>query len=84
MNQRLICLFLAFKGLSARAIHGELGAVLDPDAVAYSTVTKYFRKDQLPCTLLEPLEEPAIAMIDDAILSALEKQPFSFFRELAK
>jgi hypothetical protein len=83
MDQRVICLFLALKGLSTRAIHGELGAVLGLDAVAYSTVTKYFRKGRLPCTLLEPLEEPAIAMIDDAILSALEKQPFSSIRELA-
>jgi hypothetical protein len=36
-------LFLALKSLSARAIQGELGAVLGPDAVADSTVTTYLR-----------------------------------------
>jgi histone-lysine N-methyltransferase SETMAR len=83
MDQRSICLFLALKGLPARAIHGEPGAVLGPDAVAYSTVTKSLWQRQLLCTLLEPPDEPVMAIIDDTILSALEKQPFSSIRELA-
>jgi hypothetical protein len=44
MEQRSVCLFLALKGLSARAIHDELTAVLGCDAIGYSTVTKYVRQ----------------------------------------
>jgi hypothetical protein len=42
MDQRSICLFLAMKQLSAKAIHSELVAVLGPDAIAYSTVTNIY------------------------------------------
>jgi hypothetical protein len=34
MDQRSICPFFAMKGLSARDVHNELVAVLDPDAIA--------------------------------------------------
>jgi hypothetical protein len=48
MGQRSICLFLAIKGLLAEAISSELAAVLGPDAIEYSTVTKDPRQRQLP------------------------------------
>jgi hypothetical protein len=44
MNQRSICLFVALKELSARAVDSELIALLGGDAIAYSTVTKYLRR----------------------------------------
>jgi hypothetical protein len=46
MDQRSICLFLALKGLSARAVCNELTAVLDAGAIAYSTLIKYLRQRQ--------------------------------------
>ena len=84
MDQRSICLFLAMKGLSATDVHNELVAVLDPDAITYSTVTSYLRQRQFPAISSEPSDEPPTTIIDDAILDALDKQPFSSVRELAK
>jgi hypothetical protein len=72
------------KGLSARDVHNELVAVLGPDAIAYSTVTSYRRQRQFPTISSEPSDEPPTTIIDDAILDALDKQPFSSVKELAK
>ena len=47
MDQRSIVLFLDRKGLKATDIHNELVAVLDSDAVSYSTVTRYLREGRL-------------------------------------
>jgi hypothetical protein len=84
MDQRSICLFLAMKRLSARDVHNELVAVLGLNATAYSTVTSCLRQRQFPAISSGPADEPPAAMIDDAILDALDKQPFSSVRELAK
>jgi hypothetical protein len=45
MEQRSIILYLARKGLSLLAIHGDLVTTLgtDADAVSYSSVTRYLR-----------------------------------------
>jgi hypothetical protein len=43
MDQRIICLYLNRKGLSAKAIHDELVQIQNFDAIAYSTVTSYLR-----------------------------------------
>jgi hypothetical protein len=72
------------KGLSARDVHNELVAVLDPDAIAYSSVTNYPRQRQFPAISPEHSDEPPTTIIDDAILDTLDKQPFSFVQELAK
>jgi hypothetical protein len=72
------------KGLSAREVHTELVAVLGLDAIAYSAVTGYRRQRQFPAISPEPSDQPPTAIIDDAILEALHKQPFSSVRELAK
>jgi hypothetical protein len=57
MDQQSICLFLALKGFSARAVYNELTAVLGVDAIADSTVTKYLRQTQFTSTLVDPLPE---------------------------
>jgi ABC-type branched-subunit amino acid transport system ATPase component len=84
MDQRSICLFLAMKQLSAHAIDNKLIAVLGPDAIGYSTVTNYLRQRYFPSTLREIADELAATVIDNALLDALEKQTFSFIRELAQ
>jgi hypothetical protein len=84
MEQGSICLFLAMKRLSARDVHNELVAVLGPDAIAYSTVTNCLRQRQFPAISSEPSDQPPTTIIEDAIMDALDKQPFSSVRELAK
>jgi hypothetical protein len=41
MDQRSICLFLAFTGLSALAVYNEPTDVLGADAIASSAAAKY-------------------------------------------
>jgi hypothetical protein len=77
MDQRSIDLFLPMKGLSARDIHNELVALLSFDAIACSHVTSRLRQRQLPAISSEPSDEPPTTILDDAILDALDKQPFS-------
>jgi hypothetical protein len=84
MDQRSISPFLAKKGLSARDVHNERVAVLGLDAIIYSTITKYLRQQHFPAISFEPPDEPPITIIGDAILDALDKQPFSSIRELVK
>jgi hypothetical protein len=84
MAQRSICLFLALKGLLARAICDELTAVLVADAIACSIITKYLRQRQFTSILVSAPEEPAMIVIDQAILDALEQYPFSSIRELTR
>jgi hypothetical protein len=84
MDQRSICLFLVIRGLSAQAIRSEPITVLRPNAIAYSTVTKYLRQRQFPSVPCDPSKEPRKTVFDNAILDPLEKQPFSSIPELAK
>jgi hypothetical protein len=70
------------KGLSAREAHSQLAPVLALDVIGSSTVTRYPR--QFPVIFPEPSDELRTAIIDDAILEALDKQPFSSVRELVK
>jgi uncharacterized protein YueI len=53
MNQRSICLFLARKGLSARAVDNELTVVLGADAIADLTVTKSRRQREFTSILVD-------------------------------
>jgi hypothetical protein len=72
MDQRSICLFLALKGLSGRAVSDELAAVLGrADAIASSTVTKYLPQRQLASILVDSPPRN-------------QRQPSSFIRELAR
>jgi hypothetical protein len=72
------------KGLSAQDIHGELVAVLGSDAIGYSLVPKYRRETRIPPIPRDSPEKPPTTVPDDAILDALQQQPFSSVRELAK
>jgi hypothetical protein len=84
MGQRLICLFLEWRGLSARAIHSKLTSVLGADAIAHSAVTLYLGQRLFPTILVEPPDDSPTTIIDHPIPEALENQPFSSIRELAK
>jgi hypothetical protein len=84
MDQRSICSFLTVKGFSAQTIHKELVTVLGPDAIAFFTVTRYLRQRQFPSVPCGRSEEPPNTVIENTILDALEKPPFSSIRELAK
>jgi hypothetical protein len=44
MDQRSVCLFLALKGFSARAVYNEFVVVLGADIKSYSAVTKYLHQ----------------------------------------
>jgi hypothetical protein len=41
MDQRVIVAYLSLKGFSARVIHEDLRATIGPDALIYSTITRY-------------------------------------------
>jgi hypothetical protein len=84
MDQRSVCVFLAMKGLSSRDTHKELIAVLGSAATACLAVTKYLRQRQLPALSSDNPDKSPTTIIDDAILDALARQPFSSIRELAK
>jgi hypothetical protein len=43
------------KRLSAQAVSNELVAMLDPDAIGYSTVTNYLRQRHFPSILRETI-----------------------------
>jgi hypothetical protein len=83
MDQRSICLFLALKELSAWAVDNEFTAVLGADVIACSTVTKYLCQRQFTSILVDHPEEPVTVVIDQAILDARDRYPFSSIRELA-
>jgi hypothetical protein len=89
MDQKPIVVYLTIKGMVFDAIHGDLACTLGKDAVAYSTVTKYplithfsGRKEASPPEAPDVERSP----VDEAILTALAKFPFSFssVRELSR
>jgi hypothetical protein len=47
MEQRIAVLFLRLKGLSKKAIHHELVAVLQKNTVSYSSVTRLYSPRRL-------------------------------------
>jgi transposase-like protein len=44
MTQRPIVAYLSLKRMSTREIHDDIVAALGPDAVSYSSVTRYLRE----------------------------------------
>jgi hypothetical protein len=54
MDKKPICLFPAFKGLSARAVYNERPAVSGGDATTYSTLTKCLRQSEFIFILIDP------------------------------
>jgi hypothetical protein len=84
MDQRTIYLYLKRKGLSAKAIHDKLVQVLGSDAVAYSTVTSYFRESRLRVQNEEQHSNTPPDVIDNSIIQILNQVPLEFVRQLAK
>jgi hypothetical protein len=54
------------------------------DVIGYSTVIKYLRQRQFSSTPCQTADEHPATVIDNAILDALTKQPFSSVREPAQ
>jgi hypothetical protein len=69
------------KAMALDAIHDDLVRMLEKDAVAYSTVTKYARSVQFSGRKkATPPEAPDVERgpVDEAILTALAEFPFLF------
>jgi hypothetical protein len=87
MDLESITLYLAMKHLEALEIHAESNSGLGQGTVGYSTITRCLRKRSFPHSSESAEEEPGIRScdpIDRAILQALNQQPFSSLRQLAK
>jgi hypothetical protein len=85
MTQSPIVTYLSLKGMSAREIHDDIVATIRPDAVSYSSVTRYLREAQFLPSKPEPHPADVQRDLDDsnqAILTALEDSPFVSVREL--
>jgi hypothetical protein len=83
MDLESITLYLNKKYLSAVAIHAEINSVLGEGTIGYSTVTPYLGKQSFANASHLAPEEPdlgAADTIDNAILQALDEQPFASFR----
>jgi hypothetical protein len=87
MDLESITLYRNKKHLSAVAIHAEIANVLGEGTIGYSTVTRYLRKQSFAnASDLAPEERDlgAADTIDNAILQALDEQPFALLRRIAK
>jgi hypothetical protein len=65
MTQRPTVAYLSMKGMSAREIHNDIVATLRPDAVSYSSVTRYLREAQFPPSKPEPHPADVQKDLDD-------------------
>jgi hypothetical protein len=65
MTQRPIVAYLSLKGMSAREIHDDIVATLGPDAVSYSSVTRYLRDARFPSSKPEPHPADVQRDLDD-------------------
>jgi hypothetical protein len=87
MTQRPIVAYLSLKGMSAREIHDDIVATLGPDAVSYSSVTRYLGEAQSPPSKLGPYPADVQRDLDDldqAIFAALEDNPFVSAQQLSR
>jgi hypothetical protein len=87
MTQRPIVADLSLKEMSAREIHDDIVAALEPDAVSYRSVTRYFRETRHPPSKPEPHPADVQRDLDDsdqAVLAALEENPFASVRQLSR
>jgi hypothetical protein len=76
MDQRSIVLYLHLKELSARAIHDDTVATLDPKAVASSTVIPYLREAKLGTIDLTLDPEPSSHHLTSTIPTGLSWRPW--------
>jgi hypothetical protein len=87
MDQKNIVLYLSLKGMNAVEIRKDLKATLKDEAVCYGTVTRYLRSRSFTVSAKPKRiqsDEHFITDTDEAILRALEEQPFSSVRQLAR
>jgi hypothetical protein len=87
ITQRPIVVYLSLKWMSAREIHDDIGAILGPDAMSYSSVTRYLREARFSPSKPEPDPADVQRNLDDsdqAILAALEDRPFASVRQLSR
>jgi transposase len=59
MAQRRMVAYLSLKGMLAREIQDDMISTLGPDAVSYSSVTRYLREARFPHSKPEPEPHPA-------------------------
>jgi hypothetical protein len=87
MTQRPIVAYLSLKGMSAHELHDDIVATLGPDAVLYSSVTRYLREAQLPPSKPKPHPADVQRDLDDsdhALLSTLDDGPFESVRQVSR
>jgi hypothetical protein len=83
MTQRPIVASLSLKGMSVREVHDDIVVTLGPDAVSYSSVTRYLGEARFPPSKPEPHQADVQRDLDDSdqvILAALEDNPFASVR----
>jgi hypothetical protein len=84
MTQRPIVAYSSLKWISAREIHDDIVAILGPDVVSYSSVTRSLRDAQFPPSKPELHLADVQRDLDDldqVILAALEDSPFTSVRQ---
>jgi hypothetical protein len=73
--------------MSAREIHDDIVATLGPDAVSYSSVTRYLCETRFPPSKPEPHPANVQRDLDDSgqtILVALEENLFASVQQLSR
>jgi hypothetical protein len=73
--------------MSARDIHDDIVATHGPDAMSYSSVTRYLREARFPPSKSEPHPAHVQRDLDDshqAIVAALEDSPLASVRQLSR
>jgi hypothetical protein len=84
ITQRPIVVYLSLRGMSAREIHDDIVGSLVPDAVSYSSVTRYLREARFLLSIPELHPADVQRDLDDSdqdILTALEDNPFASVRQ---
>jgi hypothetical protein len=87
MTQRPIVTYLSLKVMLTREIHDDIVATLGPDAVSYSSVTRYLREARLPPSKPGPHPTDIQRDLDDsdqAIFAALEGSLYTSVRQLSR
>jgi MoxR-like ATPase len=87
MDFNSIVLYLKTKAIKAREIHSNLVATLSVKVFDYSTLTRWLHEAQLERfseIAVDFTEEAAVDEIDEAIVSALEVQPFGSVRDMMR
>jgi hypothetical protein len=87
MDLRSIVTYLWMNNMNAREIYADMNGTLGAGCIVSSTVMKYLRETSFSKSMLDTDFEPKIEegnFVDEAILGALEKCPFSSLRQIAK